>query len=77
VLRKIRKKAFVDVENNYVCNLSISPGEILNLREDFRSSVKRNRGENANNVGKVMNLISVFISFAHIMFYIVEKRQPQ
>jgi hypothetical protein len=50
-------------KNSYVCNLSISPGEILNLRKDFRTPRKRIRGANANNVGKLSCLISVFITF--------------
>jgi hypothetical protein len=39
--------------NSYVCNLSISPGEIPNVREDFRVPRKSIRGANANNVGKL------------------------
>jgi hypothetical protein len=39
--------------NNYVCNLTISPGEIPNVCEDFRTPRKRIRGANANNVGKL------------------------
>jgi hypothetical protein len=59
--------------NSYVCNLVVSPGEISNVHEDFRTPTKRIRGENANNVGKLSLLISfcisVFINFLqHIMF---------
>jgi hypothetical protein len=39
--------------NNYACNPAISPGEIPNVREDFRAPKKRIRGANANNVGKL------------------------
>jgi hypothetical protein len=39
--------------NSYVCNPTISPGEIPNVREDFRTPTKRIRGANANNVGKL------------------------
>jgi hypothetical protein len=39
--------------NSYVCNPTISPGEIPNVREDFRTPRKRIMGENANNVGKI------------------------
>jgi hypothetical protein len=49
--------------NMYVFNLHISPGKIPNLREDFRTSMKRIRGANANNVGKLSYRISVFINF--------------
>jgi hypothetical protein len=38
----------------YVCNPSISPGEIPNIRKDFRVPRKRIRGTNANNVGKLV-----------------------
>jgi hypothetical protein len=95
VIRKIRKRAFVDVDfsqpdcdhtddddtllrrndsfvsmsgvtqptNSYVCNLSISLGEISNLREDFRTPAKRMRGANANKIGKLSYLISIFVNF--------------
>jgi hypothetical protein len=53
---------------SYVCNLSISHGEIPNLRESFRSPRKR-RGANANNIGKRSCIISVVINFAQILFY--------
>jgi hypothetical protein len=56
--------------NNYVCNLSISLGEIPNMSQYCRSSFNRIRGANANNIGKLMDLIGVFVGFAHIMFYI-------
>jgi hypothetical protein len=56
--------------NSYVCNLSMIPGEIPNMCQDSRLPFKRIRGANANNVGKLMDLIRVFVSFAHIMFYI-------
>jgi hypothetical protein len=36
--------------NNYVCNLVISPGEIPNVHDDFRTTRKRIKGANANNV---------------------------
>jgi hypothetical protein len=39
--------------NNYVYNLTISPGEIPNVREDFMTPKKRIRGANTNNVGKL------------------------
>jgi hypothetical protein len=39
--------------NSYVCNPTISLGEISNVREDFRAPRKRIRGANANNVGKL------------------------
>jgi hypothetical protein len=39
--------------NSYVCNTTISPGEITNVHEDFRTPRKRIRGANANNVGKL------------------------
>jgi hypothetical protein len=48
--------------NSYVHNLSISPGEIPNVHEDFRVPRKRFRGANANNVGKLSRLISFCIS---------------
>jgi hypothetical protein len=95
VIRKIRKRAFVDADfsqpdgdhtddddtllrrndsfvsmsgvtqptNSYVCNLSISLGEISNLREDFRIPAKRMRGANANKIGKLSYLISIFVNF--------------
>jgi hypothetical protein len=60
--------------NSYVCNPTISPGEMFNMREDFRAPTKRIRGANANNVGKLPRLISfcisVFVNFLqHIIFY--------
>jgi hypothetical protein len=60
--------------NSYVCNLTISFGEIPNVSEDFRTPTKRIRGANANNIGKLSLLISfgisVFIKFLqHIMLY--------
>jgi hypothetical protein len=39
--------------NSYVCNPSISLGEIPNMREDFRAPRKRIRAGNANNVAKL------------------------
>jgi hypothetical protein len=39
--------------NSYVCNPTISPGEITNVHKDFRTPRKRIRGANANNVGKL------------------------
>ena len=39
--------------NNYVCNLTISPGEIPNVHQDFRVARKRIRGANANIAGKL------------------------
>jgi hypothetical protein len=39
--------------NNYVCNPTISPGEIPNVREGFRTPMKRIRGANVNNIGKL------------------------
>jgi hypothetical protein len=39
--------------NNYVCNPTISAGEIPDVHEDFRTPRKRIRGANANNVGKL------------------------
>jgi hypothetical protein len=39
--------------NSYVCNPTISPREIPNVRKDFRPPRKRIRGANANNVGKL------------------------
>jgi hypothetical protein len=56
--------------NSYVCNLPISPREIPNLCQDSRSPFKRIRGANANNVGKLMDLIGVLVSSAHIVFSI-------
>jgi hypothetical protein len=56
--------------NSYVCNLPISLGEIPNLCQDSRPPFKRIRGENANNLGKLMGLIRAFISSAHIVFSI-------
>jgi hypothetical protein len=41
------------LKNSYVCNPTISPGEITNLCEDFRTPKKRIRGAIANNVGKL------------------------
>jgi hypothetical protein len=60
--------------NSYVCNSIVSPGEIPNVHEDFRTPMKRIGGTNANNVGKLSLLISfcisVFVNFLqHIMFY--------
>jgi hypothetical protein len=56
--------------NNYVCNLSISPGEIPSLHEDFMMPRKRIRGANANNVGNLSCLISVYVNFLqNIIFY--------
>jgi hypothetical protein len=60
--------------NGYVCNPTVSPGEILNVREDFRTPTSRIRGANANNVGKLSLLISFCISVVinflqHIIFY--------
>jgi hypothetical protein len=39
--------------NSYVYNPTISPGEMFNVREDFRTPMKRIRGANANNIGKL------------------------
>jgi hypothetical protein len=39
--------------NNYVCNPTISSGEILNVREDFRAHRKRIMRSNTNNIGKL------------------------
>jgi hypothetical protein len=39
--------------NSYICNPTISPGEIPNVHEDFRTPRKRIRGANANNIGKL------------------------
>jgi hypothetical protein len=39
--------------NSYVCNPTISLGEIPNVSQDFRVPRKRIRGANANNVGKL------------------------
>jgi hypothetical protein len=39
--------------NSYVCNPTISPGEIPNECNDFRAPRKRIKGANANNVGKL------------------------
>jgi hypothetical protein len=60
--------------NGYVCNPTVNPGEIPNVHEDFRTPMKRIRGANANNIGKLSLLISfcisVFInSLQHIIFY--------
>jgi hypothetical protein len=41
--------------NNYVCNPSISLGEIPNVREDFMAPRKRIGGTNANNIGKLLS----------------------
>jgi hypothetical protein len=54
--------------NNYVCNLSISQGELPNLHESIRSPRKR-RGANTNNVGKLSCVVSVVVNFAQILFY--------
>jgi hypothetical protein len=57
--------------NNYVCNLSISLGEIPNVREDFRVPRKRFRGANAKNIGKLSILISSCISvYVHFLQHI-------
>jgi hypothetical protein len=57
--------------NSYVCNPSISSGEILNVREDFRVPRKMFRGANANNVGKLSRLISFCISvYVHFLQHI-------
>jgi hypothetical protein len=57
--------------NIYVCNPSISPGEIPNIREDFRVPRKRFRGANENNVGKLSRLISFSISvYDHFLQHI-------
>jgi hypothetical protein len=47
--------------NSYVCNPSISPGEIPNVRE-ILGYLGWFRGANANNVGKLSRLISFCIS---------------
>jgi hypothetical protein len=39
--------------NSYVWNPIISPREIPNMHEDFRTPRKRIRGANANNIGKL------------------------
>jgi hypothetical protein len=39
--------------NSYVCNPTISLGEITNVSQDFRVPRKRITGANANNVGKL------------------------
>jgi hypothetical protein len=39
--------------NSYVCNLTISLGENPNVHEDFRAPMKRIRGANPSNVGKL------------------------
>jgi hypothetical protein len=39
--------------NSYVCNPTISPGEMPNVHEDIRTPRKRIRGANANNIGKL------------------------
>jgi hypothetical protein len=39
--------------NSYVYNPTISPGEMFNVREDFRTPMKRISGANANNIGKL------------------------
>jgi hypothetical protein len=39
--------------NSYICNLTISLGEIPNVREGFRTPRKRIRGANANNISKL------------------------
>jgi hypothetical protein len=57
--------------NIYVCNPSISLGEIPNVREDFRVPRKRFSGANANNVGKLSKLISSYISvYVHFLQHI-------
>jgi hypothetical protein len=48
--------------NTYVCNPTVTPREIPNAREDFRTPTKRIGGANANNVGKLSLLISFCIS---------------
>jgi hypothetical protein len=39
--------------NSYVCNPTITLGEISNVHEDFMTPRKRIRGANANNIGKL------------------------
>jgi hypothetical protein len=39
--------------NSYVCNSTISPGEIPNAREDFRAPRRRIRGANTSNIVKL------------------------
>jgi hypothetical protein len=39
--------------NSYVCNLAISPGEISNVHEDFRTPRKRIMRADANTVDKL------------------------
>jgi hypothetical protein len=39
--------------NSYICNPTISPGEIPNVHEYFRTPRKRIMRANANNVGKL------------------------
>jgi hypothetical protein len=65
----------MQLTNSNICNPTISPGEILNIREYFRAHRKRIRGANANNVGKLSQFISfcisVFVNFLqNVMFYI-------
>jgi hypothetical protein len=59
--------------NNYVCNPSISPGEIPNVHKDFRVPRKRFRGANADNVGKLSRLIS-FCMYGIFIFYNIYNR---
>jgi hypothetical protein len=57
--------------NSYACNLSISPGEISNVHEDFKVPRKGFRRANANNIGKLSRLISSCISvYVHLLQYI-------
>jgi hypothetical protein len=49
----IPMSSVTQLTNSYVCNLTISPGEIPNVREDFRAPRKMIRGANANNLGKL------------------------
>jgi hypothetical protein len=57
--------------NSYVCNPSISPGEIPNVCGDFRVPRKRFKGANANNIGKLSRLIISCISmYVHLLQHI-------
>jgi hypothetical protein len=58
----------MQVINNYVCNSTISPREILNVREDFRIPRKRIRGANANNVVSYPDSL-VFALVCSLIFY--------
>jgi hypothetical protein len=49
----IPMSSVTQLTNSYICNPTISPGEIPNVHEYFRTPRKRIMRANANNVGKL------------------------